>query len=297
MYLFHCSGNNGFGAYLMSLQSAYVASVLTRRRLVVFCPFECEGNRVTTYIDRYFYVNHTQLKGPYESIHVETWPGFKSDNAYNDTHAQGQFVGTKSIVYFNTEHTAVDKIFKHAGLAKYSDNRRRVGNICIQILCFLQPKPRLTRLFEQLDLTTPIFVIHVRLGDSFMPHDATYRYRSHKTSYTTQQAMERIPRCFARFPNTSRVVVSDSKDVKAFCRAHGIVVTQYDPIHLGAQQLLNTSNVDTLFLDWFVMARSTLLAVARSKFSTSSIHNQSLVSCDEGTGNRSVKLHSMRMER
>jgi hypothetical protein len=283
MYLFHCSGSNGLGAYLFSLQSAYVASVLTNRTLEFYCPFQCEGNLITKHIGDYFNVsNSVRLRKPYKSIHVATWPGLKTDNMYNATHVQGEFVGNKSVVYFNDEHLAVDKIFKHNGLAKRNENKHRFGQRCMKILCFLKPTPKLLYLYKTLNIKKPYYVIHARLGDTFMSHNSNYKFRHHRTNFNVEQVLSAIPKCFAKFSNLTHVMVTDSKTVKKICRFHNVTVTGHEAIHLGAKTFHDKQNADNLFLEWLLMAKSNVLGqFSSSKFSSSAIHFQPIVSCRE----------------
>lgn len=283
MYLFHCSGSSGLGAYLFSLQSAYAASVLTHRTLVVFCPFECEGNRITKHMYRYFNLSNTTHLNTshYKHIRVTTWPGLKTNNIYNQTHVQGEFVGDKSIVYFNDEHTVIDKIFKKRGFAKYNDNEQRLGSTCVKILCFMQPTLKLLTLFRSFSFTkNEMFVIHVRMGDKFMSHSKDYVFKDHETKFPMDKIFARLFTCFSKFPNKTRIVVSDSKSVKEFCNRNDIIVTKDEPVHLGAETSPSELHIDNLFLEWFIMAKSAVLgSFSKSKFSLSAIHDQKVISC------------------
>lgn len=288
--LVHCSTSGGFGDYVKSLPSVVVLSMLTELALVLQCDVPAfdawnkqRANELPRHLARLFAGAHFDW-----SIAVRLNSSANVIKGLDVTKRYSR--SATSLRVFNNAFAYVRRLIKFNAqalknkLGPYSDapNDYDIDSCFLRYL--LQPRPALTTMLDQaLKKRTPrsgqrlvnAAATHVRMGDAVFKNDGwkdnKWMTASELRLNTFAQAPSRSLRCLMRASEitgvkgphgcTPCVVVSDSPWVEQCARAilADPVITPGVAAHMlasGSDVIAQQANVDKIFLDWWLIARS-----------------------------------------
>ena len=297
-FLMLCSASPSIGSFLRSATTAFMVAVLMQRALIIgSCKDDHPAAALEQSLSDYFNGNGLDwaLSEPVVGGISVALPklAMLQDKlvVFNRTHALGMHVGSAVVHLHVDEHSSV-----RYGQGTRMPYCRFRGVECLHCIyrALLVPKPALHALVPRSlrgsfqvsnSRTRPYSVLHVRLGDANMaPPGSKTRTSAYVVGKPTrvwewrkeQRELEAgfsrsapglVLGCFAKLLPGPHVVVSDTEAMLHAAARLGMKTTRAlgAPLHFGMRPTPNRSDVDKLFLDWWLLVQAEETASAGFK--------------------------------
>lgn len=255
--LYHCSESSGLGAFVSSVVGAYAVSLLSSSKFVLGSNCTTEASRMNREVTQRFYIPMHSVP---KSIRIIRLNNFPNKNEIAHDLIQDNRVGRRAFCLINSEHTGLDKLFRGTyGI----QNKKRLNHSSYNtsfdtiVNRVFQPSQRILTLYKKWmrDKNLSSYnILHVRLGDGNMACERKkWEWKNHqiKTLFRNNP----VNHLMSAKVNAS-VVLSDTAWVRDLAKFLGFVTMDTGAIHMGMIDNHNTSNIDGLFLEWYIMRRA-----------------------------------------
>ena len=256
--IYHCSDSGGFGAFVASAIAAYAISILTNHTYILGSNCNTEARSLNIQIAFYMDILVQEVPKSAQVIHFHNHP---IQNVMNETHLQDNLLNAKDVCLINSEHTALDKVFRGK---QGQNNMARLGckdwKDCFTMLKkkLFRPSHHLISIYKKwyhtFEVPSDYSVLHVRLGDgNILRNTTTWRW---KTEQRRSFFRSDPNNCLLNIKNSVNVVLSDTEWVRRIASSFGFITMPTNPIHMGSNKHFNSSDIDGLFLEWYLMFKA-----------------------------------------